>query len=392
MALNAKHLLCKLVSNAQTISDIIPLLHCIPLEAIQDAMLDVIRGLDTNTINDIQYKCLSITDIVPDDIMQHIVSFTDSLNLKYINKTFNSCYNKNKALTLKQRQQIIEQHALNPTVKYEENNNTWVIHPKRSHLNREEIASGYKGPINELLDAMFTVQSGDKLLFYDGNYVETDDECEFSPLLTNDLQFIGIGHDVCLKMAKHSKIELCDGQSVYFKNVKIEMGDPFHIEGNSKVSMEDCEIVMGASINVSDGTFNAKNCIFSGPCEGEARVHYPINMECGSNVNIIGCTFTNHRQTCIWLHDKHIEKYVEDVEDDAFLTCVGNIFKNNFGYPIAMERSSGQNFSIKLTQFEKSVIRNNILEGYNGAYVNVAVDTANKIYVDSHDRVRRLKP
>eukprot|EP01083_Nonionella_stella_P178634 631599_1 len=130
--------------------------------------------------------------------------------------------------------------------------------------------------------------------------------------------------------------------------------------------MEDCQIVMEDTfIHVrNDGTFNAKNCIFSGQTESDYKA---ITMDNGSNVNIIGCTFTHHKQTCIWVHH-------DDESDDAgdtFLKCVGNIFQDNFGYPIAMDKN---------THCFKSVIKHNILEGYNGVNVNGVVDTANKIY------------
>eukprot|EP01083_Nonionella_stella_P272939 925818_1 len=199
MALNARQLLCKHVRSAQTTDDIIPLLRLMPLDAIQDTLLDVIRVLDTETANKIQYKCLSSTDILPDDLTQHIVSFTDSLGIKCINKAFNNCYNKNKELELKQRQYIVDKHAFNPAVKYEEHNQTWIIHPTRTHLNSEEIANGYNGPLNDLKDAIETVQSGDKLLFYDGHYIQT---CDFDLDLCNihDLQFIGEGNHVVLTL------------------------------------------------------------------------------------------------------------------------------------------------------------------------------------------------
>eukprot|EP01083_Nonionella_stella_P087098 242168_1 len=158
----------------------------IPWKAMKEALLAAINGLNTETTNDLQYKCLPITDILPDDLIQHIVSFSDSLAMKYIDKAFNNCYNKNKALELKQREQIIEKYAFNPGVKYGEQNKTWIIHPTRTHLNSEEIANGYQGPLNELIEVADAVESGDKLLFYDGHYRETDN-LEFSILLTDDL-------------------------------------------------------------------------------------------------------------------------------------------------------------------------------------------------------------
>eukprot|EP01083_Nonionella_stella_P148223 468842_1 len=126
--------------------------------------------------------------------------------MKYVNKSFNHCCNKNKALELKHRQQIIDEQAFNPTVEYEQYNKTWIVHPIRTQLNNEEIANGYGGPLNTLKDAMDTVQTGDKLLFYDGDYIETD-ECEFQTLVEfNDRQIIGVESNVLLKFKNTREI------------------------------------------------------------------------------------------------------------------------------------------------------------------------------------------
>eukprot|EP01083_Nonionella_stella_P177713 625461_1 len=105
---HAKRLLRDYVCNAQSVNDIMHLLTLLPFQTIQDSILEVIGGLGTDTANDIRYKCFSITDILPDDITQHIISFTDSLDMKCVNTVFNSCCNKNNALELKHRQQIID--------------------------------------------------------------------------------------------------------------------------------------------------------------------------------------------------------------------------------------------------------------------------------------------
>eukprot|EP01083_Nonionella_stella_P282384 960902_1 len=183
MAQTVKQFLCDRVRNSQSINDIIHLLRFIPLEAIQDVLMDAIRDLDTNTVKVMQYKYLPMTEILPDDITQHILSFSDSLNMKYINKAFNSGYNKNKALQLKQIQHIIAKQEFNPIVPYDELNTTWVIDPTRTHLNSQEIANGCRGPLNTVEDVKNAAISGDKLLFYDGNYIE----CE---LVFNDGNYI----------------------------------------------------------------------------------------------------------------------------------------------------------------------------------------------------------
>eukprot|EP01083_Nonionella_stella_P180185 641881_1 len=374
MAQNGKQLLCERVRNSQSTNDIIQLLRFIPLEAIEDAIVDAIRDLDTNTVNEIQYKCLSMTDILPDDITQHILSFSDSLNMKYINKAFNNGYNKNRALQLKQRQHIIAKHEFNPIVRYEEHNTTWVIHPTRTHLNSQEIANGYKGPLNKLKDVNDAVRSGDKLLFYDGNYIETK-LCEFD-MFAREHQLVGMGDNVFLKTNNIFGIELSHNVTLYVKNMKMEFRDSLIICDDASVYLEDCEIVFGSYCFVdvnNTGTFHARNCVFSRP---SGLYSGSIRMEYGSNVNIVGCTFTNHKHACIWLHDD--EKLLKDIDpyEGTFLKCIGNIFTNNFGYPIAVDKS----VSDKFTEILTSVLSHNILEGYNGVNANDTVNTANKIY------------
>eukprot|EP01084_Bolivina_argentea_P233519 393303_1 len=94
--------------------------------------------------------------------------------MKYINTSFYTAHTKNKTLQLKQRQSIIDTYEFDPIVKCIQHagSRTWVIHPTRTYLNNEEIANGYEGPLN-LLNIQNSVESGDKLLFHNGHYIET---------------------------------------------------------------------------------------------------------------------------------------------------------------------------------------------------------------------------
>eukprot|EP01083_Nonionella_stella_P300551 1026724_1 len=194
-ALNVKDLLCKQVCNAQSVYDIMPLVSSIPLMSIKGAILSAVRDLDPNTANDLRYKCFSMTHILPHDIIQHIVSFTDCCQLKYIDKTFNSGYNKNKSLQLKHRKSIVDKQTFTPNIPFTKRNETWIIHPTRTRLNHEEIANGYRGPLNTLKHVESTVRTNDKILVHDGNYTYyASRQCR------HDLQFIGIGNNVSIEL------------------------------------------------------------------------------------------------------------------------------------------------------------------------------------------------
>eukprot|EP01083_Nonionella_stella_P008072 23283_1 len=357
-------------------------------------------NLDTNTAHDIKYKYFRITDILPDDIMQYIVSFTDSLDIKYINKAFNTGYNKNKALELKQIESIIDEQSFTPIVKYEEHHKTWIIHPTRTQLNSQEIEDGYKGPINLLKQLVGRVRSGDKLLFYDGNYVETEDG-ELDLVLAHNLQIIGVGNNVFIKgRQKHGQIEVRD--NVYFRNIKVEFAGFWINDG--ALSMEDCIIMCrqpssplcSSQFDVWTGCFNAKHCVFYGNDDIQIHVPYgPYLLSVNSHImiNVIGCTFMHHKNTCIRFFDVEDEDHTEyeDVGSDynfcgnicVEFVAVGNIFKDNLGYPIAIDKQA----PLKVKQMLKPVVAHNMLEGYNGVNINDVVNTANKIYSSSAEYV-----
>eukprot|EP01083_Nonionella_stella_P278280 946329_1 len=251
MARNLTRLLCDRIDNAQSVHDMLPLLSLIPLQVIREVIVDTIRDLDTDIVNKMQYTCLSMTEIIPCDVIQQIVSFTDSLHLKYVDKTFNVAHNRNQTLHgLSQRQNIIDQYSFAPTLKH--GAATWIIHPTRTHLTSDEIANRYQGPLNTFMDVMNAARSGDKLLFHDGNYGSTDE------------------YDIIL----------------LFENL--------------------------------------------------------------NNLQFL--------------------------YDDGYFKCIANVFKDNLGYPIAVDVSGEPKRSKKLE------IKQNILEGYNGISANDTVDSANKIY------------
>eukprot|EP00483_Globobulimina_turgida_P010651 UN10672 len=147
--------------------------------------------------------------------------------------------------------------------------------------------------------------------------------------------------------------------------------------------MENCQIQLNMSwIEVDgSGTLNAKNCTFSGTHSGSA---ISVSLDSGHqlSVSIIGCTFTNFKETCILINGEVFDEkdfhfvHVDDI--NAYLTCVGNVFKNNYKYSIACRTPNCRNI--------KYVIEHNILEGYNGVKVG-NIKSANKIYDDIDDAI-----
>merc|ERR1712154_101852 len=92
---------------------------------------------------------------------------------------------------------IINQQEFEPDVPWNSaKNNTWIIHPTRTYLSDEEMDKGFKGPINDFMQALNGqhAQFGDKLLVY-GQY-EYDGANNHGLIINRDVQIIGVGDDV----------------------------------------------------------------------------------------------------------------------------------------------------------------------------------------------------
>eukprot|EP01083_Nonionella_stella_P281073 956383_1 len=80
------HLLRKHVAEATAITDLIPLLsEIITLEEMQHILHDRIQTLESDAQRRICCNSLPIQAMLPIDLIQHIVSFTDSSSDQYIN-------------------------------------------------------------------------------------------------------------------------------------------------------------------------------------------------------------------------------------------------------------------------------------------------------------------
>ena len=81
-------LLDKCLSRAQTVDDIIPLLKHIDFSKVKL----FVREQLYNTIQNV-YSCLAITDVLHENVIQHILSFTDTTTTSIVCKTFNTLCN-----------------------------------------------------------------------------------------------------------------------------------------------------------------------------------------------------------------------------------------------------------------------------------------------------------
>eukprot|EP01084_Bolivina_argentea_P230996 389675_1 len=318
---------------------------------------------------------LSITDIIPEAVIEYILLFTDSTDIKCINKIFKKRYENNINNKLNQRKSIIENETLIPKVSFENNmNKTWIVHPTRKTLNEEEFANGYCGPINDLIDTINNkAQSGDKILVYNGRYNESTNNYiadQSNDNFKKSLQIIGVGDDVNITLLERELY--IDSSFLFFRNVNLVIRYILQVETNSTFHLEDCNIKLVGIIGCSgDSFFYAKNCVFSGSWHHDSDSQ--IQIECGSST-IIGCKFINFKQSCIVIGlDDLFAKRILSVGIKFVIenvNIIANTFENNLGYPIS-------ELTVSCPQPHYS-IKHNILKGRNGLSCH-NIKTANKV-------------
>ena len=74
------------MSNSSDVAQLIPLLPYISLEAIKSVILQEIKELNVETTRNAYFNVLPIDEIIPDDVSQHILTFSGSHHTKGINK------------------------------------------------------------------------------------------------------------------------------------------------------------------------------------------------------------------------------------------------------------------------------------------------------------------
>eukprot|EP01083_Nonionella_stella_P066012 173509_1 len=134
------------VEKATCIEDIQSLLNFLGVDTLKPLIQNQIRLLNTRDAHAAVYETQSITDILHDDVLQHVLSFDMHPNSQFVCKKWNNQIHSLKISLERQRQMIVEQQTFVPMISCKNKmNTTWVVHPTPDKLTEREIALGYKG-------------------------------------------------------------------------------------------------------------------------------------------------------------------------------------------------------------------------------------------------------
>ena len=126
------------IGNANNINDLLPILGYLSFENIQSFAYSEADSWNESVTNKTYWKSTSINHLLPNDIIQNILSFnTSQSNNKFVCKSWNKLCKKNRKLILKQDE--------SKAIMDESNVRTYVIDENRSELTLQEKSKGYLG-------------------------------------------------------------------------------------------------------------------------------------------------------------------------------------------------------------------------------------------------------
>eukprot|EP01084_Bolivina_argentea_P010636 19822_1 len=127
---------------------------------------------------------MPIDRILSADIFQYMLSFAGFYHTKAVNKEWKQYSEKNEGQYLTKLYKPINNSYVN---------NTHIVHKYRKKSHEIEIDLGFKGPLNDIEQALTQCNSGGTLLIWNGVYhLSAENLCD-------NLQLIGIENEVTIK-------------------------------------------------------------------------------------------------------------------------------------------------------------------------------------------------
>eukprot|EP01083_Nonionella_stella_P280278 953446_1 len=309
------------INQAQSLFDLIPMLHVIGLSTIQDILTQKVKQMDVTDISNLFCASLSIEKILPIDVIGHITSFHNMSQIKSVSRTFNKCYQQNRKREIQKR----EKHIASTT-------RTHVVDSTRTELNENENRLKYNGPFRDLFDAVQIANDGDTILVYEGTYGYYDEDVDWEEEpksllnIKNRLHIIGMADNVLIQY-NHITVR----KHVYLKNIKIKICSGINVTSECELFMQDCNVDFPSCtaidcssncvIDINDCNFyggkNALGAIYIDAKVKSVSITHCVINGCGS-IDGEPCICTN---TCGDL-------------SDVYLKLIDNLFVNNHGLPI----------------------------------------------------------
>ena len=156
-----------------------------------------IEEMHESQANTMHFKAASIDEIMPGDIIQHIISFQvfDLENVKFVNKQWNKLSKQNeKNFYLQLKSQPLADETPSNASLINNDRSTWILHSKRPRLTEVEKELGFKGPLKSIQDAVDQLQKDDAFIMHS---ITNTEKNELSQIIKKYTSVAAMGN-VCL--------------------------------------------------------------------------------------------------------------------------------------------------------------------------------------------------
>ena len=404
----------KHVASTHDFNELSSILRCIPFETMQKFATTEFQKLDLPSKQNIFWNLLPMNDLLPDDTIQHILSFDGRDISKLVNKKFNRLCKINERIQWNQAEEALKAFLFDHNNQFNQefntfrmehmhDNKTWIVDESRTVLNDEEIKRGYYGPLNDLDAAINHCNDGDTILVHDGDYAFLEG-AEFD----KNIQIIGVGDEVNFDVADDKQISIgadteTAPRSVSFQNIQFYFLSEFFF--NTLPGINVCHgwnlWMKGCNFHTSRGSRSGIH-LMNNANLNIVRCHFlntscAVKISCNSGkINVGGCSFSSCGRGGDAFSDQSVQSGCicidgKDGHNIGELKCIGNLFAKNSCYPIAeyQERKKNDNENEKkcvLINTDRCFLSHNLSKGDNATKFTTSSDyvDGNRLYLRKH--------
>ena len=264
--MSAESLLQQFIHSATNVEQILPILKSLSLSDIKNFAIQNLKKINTKKQKKIYFKALPITQIVPDDLIQHILTFNKFGDTRFVNKTFKLFTDKNEKNYYEKLHQSLNKNKHNETT-------TIVVNQHRNKLYPFEEKARYKGPCYNIEQAIELCDNDARIVIHPGEYKFYD-----VVNITENIQIIGLN-------------DRNNGD-----NPRIYCNTPIKTYSNNFI-LENITIVSSSNdvaISVEKGKFQASRCMFEKSEYIETNLY--ICKKKGAIAKIENSTFQTNKQ------------------------------------------------------------------------------------------------
>lgn len=214
----------------------------ISLSKLQRIIGAEINCMDIDKARNVHYHCLPIHDLLPDDVMQNILSFDDGHvehgeynQHKSVCQKWKCLIMKNEENALRAMYQSLQDRHPNWSLN---DNNTWVMHATRRRLHPIEQQLGLRGVLRNFEDINRKCRNiaNCRVLIHPGQYNGSD--CK----LTQNVHFVGVSTKQSVEISGRTTIT--NATIVTLENVCFQPFDSLFVQEDSKIILKNTRMIM----------------------------------------------------------------------------------------------------------------------------------------------------